>query len=82
MVWFGFKKCVQHSGQPPTPKIKTQPHPTPTHPTTVKKGDRVAQMILERICMAPVVEVDTLPETARCVRAFFWGVIVQVCVQN
>lgn len=42
----------------------------------------MAQMILERICMAPVVEVDTLPETARCVRAFFWGVIVQVCVQN
>lgn len=31
----------------------------------VKKGDRVAQMILERICMAPVVEVDSLPETAR-----------------
>ena len=26
-------------------------------------------MILERICMAPVVEVDTLPETARCVQA-------------
>lgn len=38
---------------------------TYTYVRTVKKGDRVAQMILERICMAPVVEVETLPETAR-----------------
>eukprot|EP00640_Fibrocapsa_japonica_P002706 CAMPEP_0113936880 /NCGR_PEP_ID=MMETSP1339-20121228/3638_1 /TAXON_ID=94617 /ORGANISM="Fibrocapsa japonica" /LENGTH=257 /DNA_ID=CAMNT_0000939449 /DNA_START=196 /DNA_END=969 /DNA_ORIENTATION=+ /assembly_acc=CAM_ASM_000762 len=31
----------------------------------VAKGDRVAQLIIERICMAEVVEVDDLPETAR-----------------
>ncbi|KAK8815596.1 hypothetical protein WA538_004722 [Blastocystis sp. DL] len=31
----------------------------------VKKGDRVAQLILERICMAPIVEVDSLDETER-----------------
>ena len=31
----------------------------------VKKGDRVAQFILERICMAPIVEVDSLDETER-----------------
>jgi hypothetical protein len=31
----------------------------------VKRGDRVAQLILERICMADVMEVDELPETAR-----------------
>jgi hypothetical protein len=57
---------------------------TITH--TVKKGDRVAQMILERICMAPVVEVEELPETARYVPfhayVFGWGfsVYVYVCV--
>ncbi|KAK8794313.1 deoxyuridine 5 -triphosphate nucleotidohydrolase [Blastocystis sp. subtype 4] len=31
----------------------------------VKKGDRVAQLILERICMAPIVEVDSLDDTER-----------------
>ena len=31
----------------------------------VKKGDRVAQLVLERICMAPIVEVDSLDETSR-----------------
>lgn len=31
----------------------------------VKKGDRIAQFILERICMAPIVEVDSLDETER-----------------
>ncbi|KAK8810898.1 hypothetical protein WA556_003981 [Blastocystis sp. ATCC 50177/Nand II] len=31
----------------------------------VKKGDRVAQFILERICMAPIVEVESLDETER-----------------
>ena len=31
----------------------------------VKKGDRVAQLILERICMAPIIEVDSLDETER-----------------
>ena len=33
----------------------------------MKKGDRVAQLILERICMAPIVEVDSLDETERSV---------------
>lgn len=46
-------------------------HGVTARPTTryiaVQKGDRVAQMVLERICMAPVVEVDSLPETARYV---------------
>ena len=31
----------------------------------VKKGDRVAQFILERICMAHIVEVESLDETER-----------------
>ena len=31
----------------------------------VKKGDRVAQLVLERICMAPIVEVESLDETSR-----------------
>lgn len=31
----------------------------------VKKGDRIAQLILERISMAPAVEVEELAETAR-----------------
>jgi len=31
----------------------------------VKKGDRIAQLILERICMAPLREVDELPSTER-----------------
>ena len=31
----------------------------------VKKGDRIAQFSLERICMAPIVEVDSLDETER-----------------
>ena len=31
----------------------------------MKKGDRVAQLILERICMAPIVEVDSLDDTER-----------------
>ena len=31
----------------------------------MKKGDRIAQFILERICMAPIVEVDSLDETER-----------------
>lgn len=37
--------------------------------SSVKKGDRVAQLILERISMANVVEVDELSETARYVSA-------------
>jgi dUTP pyrophosphatase len=36
-----------------------------SEPFEVKKGDRVAQLILERICMADVVEVETLSETSR-----------------
>ena len=36
----------------------------------VKKGDRIAQFILERICMAPFVEVDSLDETERGVGGF------------
>lgn len=31
----------------------------------VKRGDRVAQLILERISMADAVEVDELPDTER-----------------
>ncbi len=31
----------------------------------MKRGDRVAQLILERICMADCVEVDDLPDTER-----------------
>jgi dUTPase len=31
----------------------------------VKRGDRVAQLILERICMADCVEVEDLPDTER-----------------
>lgn len=31
----------------------------------VKKGDRIAQLILERICMADAVEVDELNDTVR-----------------
>ena len=31
----------------------------------VKRGDRIAQLILERICMADAVEVDELSETVR-----------------
>lgn len=36
-----------------------------SEPFEVKKGDRVAQLILERICMADVVEVESLSETSR-----------------
>ena len=35
----------------------------------MKKGDRIAQFILERICMAPIVEVDSLDETERYVHS-------------
>lgn len=49
--------------------ITNPPTQNTNQPSAVKKGDRVAQMILERICMAPVVEVDALPETARYVQA-------------
>ncbi len=31
----------------------------------VKTGDRIAQLIIERISMAPVVVVDSIEETAR-----------------
>jgi deoxyuridine 5'-triphosphate nucleotidohydrolase len=31
----------------------------------IARGDRVAQLILERICMAPAVEVQELSDTAR-----------------
>ncbi len=31
----------------------------------VKRGDRVAQLILERISMADAIEVDELPDTER-----------------
>jgi dUTP pyrophosphatase len=31
----------------------------------IKRGDRIAQLILERICMADAVEVDELPGTER-----------------
>lgn len=31
----------------------------------VRRGDRVAQLILERICMADCVEVEDLPDTER-----------------
>jgi len=31
----------------------------------VKRGDRIAQLILERICMADALEVDDLPDTER-----------------
>jgi len=36
----------------------------------VKTGDRIAQLILERICMAPIVEVESLDETARGAKGF------------
>lgn len=32
---------------------------------SVKQGDRIAQLVLERIVMAPLIEVDDLDETAR-----------------
>jgi dUTP pyrophosphatase len=31
----------------------------------VKRGDRIAQLILERICMADIVEVEELSSTER-----------------
>jgi dUTP pyrophosphatase len=31
----------------------------------IKRGDRIAQLILERICMADIVEVNELSETER-----------------
>jgi dUTP pyrophosphatase len=31
----------------------------------VKRGDRIAQLILERICMADIVEVEELASTER-----------------
>jgi len=31
----------------------------------VKRGDRIAQLILERIAIAPVIECDELDETVR-----------------
>ena len=31
----------------------------------IKRGDRIAQLILERICMADLVEVDELSSTER-----------------
>lgn len=39
----------------------------PLHPThrTVRRGDRVAQLILERIATPEVVEVESLDETTR-----------------
>ena len=36
-----------------------------SHSISVKKGDRVAQLILERIAHADVVPVDDLDDTAR-----------------
>lgn len=37
---------------------------------TIKRGDRVAQLILERICMADMEEVQELPDTERGVAGF------------
>lgn len=31
----------------------------------IKRGDRIAQLILERICMADLIEVDDLSSTER-----------------
>ncbi len=39
-------------------------HLSPT-PTTVKKGDRIAQLVLERILTPDVVVVENLEDTAR-----------------
>ncbi len=36
----------------------------------VNPGDRVAQLVLERVCMASAEEVEELPETARSVGGF------------
>ena len=36
-----------------------------TEPFQVKKGDRIAQLILERICMADLVELSSLNNTER-----------------
>jgi dUTP pyrophosphatase len=41
-----------------------------TEDFAVEKGDRIAQLILERISMAEAVEVDELPETTRGVDGF------------
>ena len=37
---------------------------------TIKKGDRVAQLILERICNEDVEEVEALPESTRGEKGF------------
>lgn len=36
----------------------------------VRRGDRVAQLILERISMADIIEVDELPDTERGMAGF------------
>jgi dUTP pyrophosphatase len=36
-----------------------------SHSISVKKGDRVAQLILEKITTPPVVEVEDLDDTSR-----------------
>lgn len=36
----------------------------------IKRGDRVAQLILERICMADMEEVEELPDTERGASGF------------
>eukprot|EP00953_Heterococcus_sp_UTEX-ZZ885_P027478 14740-Heterococcus_DN1.PRE.3 len=41
-----------------------------TEDFAVEKGDRIAQLILERICMAEAIEVEELPETTRGVDGF------------
>ena len=48
----------------------------------VKRGDRVAQLILERICMAPCVEVEELSETDRGAGGFGSEALVRASMQQ
>ncbi len=46
-------------------RLLTTRQPTLATPPTVKAGDRIAQLILERIRILPVEEVDELDDTTR-----------------
>ena len=37
----------------------------PTTPVTLSRGDRIAQLVIQRVEQVDVIEVDTLPETHR-----------------
>lgn len=41
-----------------------------TNPVAIKKGERIAQLIMERCSIMPVYEVGVLPETARGAAGF------------